>query len=115
VATPLEALVVAMTTVVSLLDVGTAVEDGVTTCRDVVEVVGLAIVGVLDVDVVARGSSFTLPIIQYNLLISKSGQLVPGFKFLKSSAVNPQELEKLSQLASLVGVVEKRQSTPRRT
>jgi hypothetical protein len=112
---PLEGLVVVMETVVSFADVGTAAEDDVTTGGDVVEVVGLAIDEVPNADVVAMGSSFTLPIIQYNLLISKRGQLVPGFNPSNSSTVNPQELEKLSQVASLVGAVENRQSTPRRT
>jgi hypothetical protein len=65
----------------------------------------VVVVDVLDVvvggGVVVGGSSLTVPITQYKLLVSRLGQLIPGFNFLRSSTDSPQLLEKLSHVAPL--------------
>ena len=69
--------------VVSLLGVCSDVKTSSTTSRDVVEVTGLAVDKVSDEEALGKGFSFTLPMIQYGRVTSKSRQLVGGFKSLR--------------------------------
>lgn len=54
-------------------------------------------------DVVVARSSVPAPITQYSLLVSRPGQVTPGFHFMKSVTDSPQPAAKLSQVASLLG------------
>jgi hypothetical protein len=54
----------------------------------------------VDVDVDLGGSSVTVPITQYALLVSSPGQTIPGFSFVRSSTESPQAAAKVSQVAS---------------
>ncbi|KAL2167458.1 hypothetical protein VTG60DRAFT_1209 [Thermothelomyces hinnuleus] len=78
--------------------------------RVVVEV--LVLVGLEDevpgdwVEVVIGGSSVTVPTKQYDLLVSRSGHVIPGFNLLRSSTESAQASAKLWQLSPLLGVIE---------
>lgn len=54
-------------------------------------------------DVVVGRSSVLVPITQYSLLVSRPGQVTPGFHFMKSVTDAPQLAAKLSQVAPLFG------------
>ncbi|KAL2820422.1 hypothetical protein BJX63DRAFT_380757 [Aspergillus granulosus] len=73
----------------------------------VVAVWGVVVV----VSVVPGGSSVTVPMTQYDLVGSRSGQVMPGFSAWKSLTDSPHVPAKLSHVAPLPGVVSKRQST----
>jgi hypothetical protein len=75
-------------------------------------VVGLVAVVVVLVDGVL-GSSVTVPTTQYDLLVSRLGQVIPGFSFWRSLTESPQLLEKLEHVAPASAVVEKSQVTAR--
>lgn len=81
---------------------------------EVLEVVDVMRVVLLVVVVVGSGSSVTVPITQYDLLVSSAGQVIPEFNFWRSSTESPQLLAKVAQVSLLLGVVEKAQSTARR-
>lgn len=108
-----------------LLGAGGAVEDFLEVVDglldDVLGVVDGLLVDVLSVvllvevtAVVGSGSSLTVPITQYDLLVSRPGQLIPGLTFLRSSTDIPQLSAKLAQVSPLPGGIEKAQSTARR-
>lgn len=80
----------------------------------VFEVVVVVVVVVFDVvDVVLVGSSVAVPIIQYDFVVSRPGQVMPGFNFFRSATESPQLLAKLAHVAPLSGAVEKSHSTAR--
>jgi hypothetical protein len=56
-------------------------------------------------DVVVDGSAVTVPITQYALLTSRSGQVRPGFSFSKPSMVSPKARTMESHVAPLPGVI----------
>jgi hypothetical protein len=81
----------------------------------------LVVVVVVAVDVVLVrvvlvlvGSSVTVPITQYNLLVSRPGQVIPGFSCWRPSTDSPQVLAKLRQVSPLAALVVKEHSTARR-
>lgn len=81
---------------------------------EVLEVVDVMEAVLWDVVVVGSGSLVTVPITQYDLLVSSAGQVIPGFNFWRSSTESPQLLAKVAQVSLLPGAVEKAQSTARR-
>lgn len=80
----------------------------------VVVVVASVVVKVVVVSVVLEPLSVSVPITQYNLLVSRLGQEILGFSCWSSATDSPQVLAKLSQVSDLVAVVVKEHSTPRR-
>jgi hypothetical protein len=84
------------------------------------ELLGAVLVVVVDVVVavsvvlVVVGSPVMVPITQYDWLVSRLGQLIPGFSCWRVSTDSPQLLAKLEQVAPASAVVEKSQSTARR-
>jgi uncharacterized membrane protein YqhA len=113
VATPLPALVVVLVVVAGVVLDFEVVEAAVAVVEGLVATSVLGVV--LEVGVVVGGSSLMVPMTQYELFVSRLGQLIPGFNILRSSTATPQLLEKLSHVAPLSAEVEKSQSTPRRT
>lgn len=77
---------------------------------DLLVVVGFVVV---EVEVVLDRSSVAVPITQYDLLASRSGQEIPGFSCLRLSTDSPQLLAKLEHVSPASAVVEKSQSTAR--
>lgn len=78
----------------------------------------LVVVGVVDfvgMDVVLDGSSSTVPVptTQYDLLVSRLGQVIPGFSCWSFSTDSPQEAAKLEHVAPASAVVAKSQLTAR--
>jgi hypothetical protein len=67
----------------------------------------------VEVEVVLDGSSLTVPITQYDLLLSRVGQVIPGFSCWRFSTESPQELAKLEHVAPASAVVAKSQLTAR--
>jgi hypothetical protein len=76
-------------------------------------VVGAVVVDVVVV-VVGSGSPVTVPITQYNWLVSRLGQIIPGLSCCKSLTESPQLLAKLEHVAPESAVVEKSHETARR-
>lgn len=72
------------------------------------------VVDVVFVSMVPGPSSVAVPITQCNLLVSRSGQVIPEFSCWRSSTDSPQMLAKLSQVSPLVALVVKEHSTARR-
>jgi hypothetical protein len=66
------------------------------------------------VDVVLEGSSVAVTITQYDLLVSRFGQVIPGFSCWRVLTESAQLLAKLVYVAPASAVVEKSQSTARR-
>jgi hypothetical protein len=119
VVTPLPALVVVLVVVLDfevmdgLVVLDSEVVEGTVALVEVVIVISV-LGAVLELGVVVGGSLLTVPIMQYSSSASTSGQLMPGFNFVRSSTDMPQLAAKLSHVAPLSAFVEKSQSTPRR-
>lgn len=91
--------------VVVVVDVFNVVLEDVVVLVDVFNVV---------LEDVVVGSAVTVPMTQYFLLVSRLGQLMPGFNDWSLSTERPQLLAKLAHVAPLSAVVEKEQVTARR-
>jgi hypothetical protein len=80
-----------------------------------VSVVGAdLVVVVVVVVVVLGGSSVAVPITQYDLLLSRLGQVIPGFSCWRLLTGSPQLLAKLEHVAPASAAVEKSHLTTRR-
>jgi hypothetical protein len=90
---------------VAVVEDETVVEDVVVEDIPVVIVVleDLVVEVVVVVDV---GSPVTLPSTQYSLLVSRLGQVIPGFSWVSSSTESPQLLARLWQVSPLLTDVE---------
>jgi hypothetical protein len=66
------------------------------------------------VEIVVDGSATTVPMTQYSLVVSRPGQLMPGFSLASSSTEIPQPAAKLSQVSPLAAVTATSQITARR-
>jgi hypothetical protein len=66
---------------------------------------------VVVVEVVQDGSSVTVPITQYDLLTSRSGQEIPGFSYFRLSTDSPQLLAKLEHVSTASALMQKSQLT----
>jgi hypothetical protein len=84
----------------------TVVEDVVVEDIPVVIVMLEDLVVVVVVVVVDVGSPVTLPSTQYSLLVSRLGQVIPGFSWVSSSTESPQLLARLWQVSPLLTDVE---------
>lgn len=71
----------------------------------------VVVVDFVEVEVVLDGSSLTVPITQYDLLLSRVGQVIPGFSCWRFSTESPYELAKLEYVAPVSAVIAKSQLT----
>lgn len=93
--------------------VGGLVIDDVVVVKVLGVVVELVIGDLVVVDVVVVVSSVNVPTTQYSLLVSRSGQVIPGLSPTRLSSVSRQSSARLWQVSPLLTGVVKMQSTLR--